>query len=172
MRAYQKLLNRHGTVLYSDKDEGRRYFDILSRRDSRFPVRDIENRELQGDSFPLPKKDDNRPASPDRHDEVWIAAGNPEHAIRVRSLTSYLQNGGSLKDVRLVQGEDRRWTIYVRLTGRPGEHRVNMFKSDQPKTYRDVDLALACVRDDFGYFGSITLVTELTPPPAKPDKDG
>ena len=125
----------------------------------------------------MPTKDDKRAtpkgaAETDRADEAWIAAGNPEHAIRVRSLTSYLQNGGSLKDVRLVQGEDRRWTIYVRLTGRPGEHRVNMFKSDQPKTYRDVDLALACVRDDFGYFGSITLVTELTPPPAKPDKDG
>ena len=82
----------------------------------------------------------------------------------MRSLTAYLQNGGGLKDVRLVQGEDRRWTIYVRLNGRPGEHRVNMFKSDQAKTYRDVDLALACVRDDFGYYGAVTLVTELTPP--------
>jgi hypothetical protein len=118
----------------------------------------------------LPKKDDKRLAPSDRDDEVWIAAGNPEHAIRVRSLTAFLQNGGTLKDVRLVQGEDRSWTIYVRLTGRPGEHRVNMFKSDQPKTYRDVDLAVACVQDDFGYFGPITLVTELTAP-AKSEKD-
>lgn len=93
---------------------------------------------------------------------MWIAAHNPEHAIRVRSLTAYLQNGGGLKDVRLVQGEDRRWTIFVRLSSRAGEHRVNMFKSDKPKTYRDVDLALACVRDDFGYYGPVTLITELT----------
>jgi len=125
------------------------------------------NRELQGSSFPLPKKDDKRSAPPGRDDEAWIAASNPEHAIRVRSLAAYLQNGGSLKDVRLVQGEDRRWTIYVRMNGRPGEHRVNMFKSDHPKTYRDVDLALACVQEDFGYFGPVTLVTELSAPPAR-----
>ena len=37
-----------------------------------------------------------------------------------------------------------------------------MFKSDKPKTYRDVDLALACVREDFGYYGPVTLITELT----------
>lgn len=123
----------------------------------------------------MPKKDDKRLSPPARDDEAWVVAGNPEHAIRVRSLTAYLQNGGTLKDVRLVQGVDRRWTIYVRMTGRPGEHRVNMFKSDQPKTYRDVDLALGCVQDDFGYFGPVTLVTELTgpcaPAPGKPAKD-
>ena len=109
----------------------------------------------------MAKKDDTRAAD----DEVWIAASNPEHAIRVRSLTAYLQGGGALKDVRLLQGEDRRWTIYVRMAHRPGEHRVNMFKSDQPKTYRDVDLALATIRDDFGYYGPVTLITELTAPP-------
>ena len=122
----------------------------------------------------MPTKDDKRAtpkgaAETDRADEAWIAAGNPEHAIRVRSLTAYLQNGGALKDVRLVQGEDRLWTIYVRLVGRPGEHRVNMFKSDQAKTYRDVDLAVAFVQDDFGYFGPITLVPGLTADAKAPD---
>lgn len=120
----------------------------------------------------MAKKDDPRRGADPKADEVWIAASNPEHAIRVRSLTAYLQGGGALKDVRLVQGEDRRWTIYVRLTGRPGEHRVNMFKSDQPKTYRDVALAVACVQDDFGWFGPITLVTDLTAPTPKPAKSG
>ena len=110
----------------------------------------------------MAKKDDTRRAAAAHDDEAWISASNPEHAIRVRSLTAYLQGGGALKDVRLVQGEDRRWTIYVRLAHRPGEHRVNMFKSDQPKTYRDVDLALGTIRDDFGYYGPVTLVTELT----------
>ena len=31
------------------------------------------------------------------------------------------------------------------------------------QTYRDVDLAIATVRDDFGYYGSITLATEQRP---------
>lgn len=112
----------------------------------------------------MAKKDDARRGADPKADETWIAASNPEHAIRVRSLTSYLQGGGALKDVRLVQGEDRRWTIFVRMAGRPGEHRVNMFKSDQPKTYRDLDLALATIRDDFGYYGAVILTTELTGP--------
>lgn len=55
------------------------------------------------------------------------------------------------------------WTMWVRLINRPGEYRLNLFKSDQPKTYRDVDLAIATVRDDFGYYGSITLATEQRP---------
>ena len=38
----------------------------------------------------------------------------------------------------------------------PGEYRLNLFKSDQSKTYRVVDLAIAMVRNDFGYYGSIT----------------
>lgn len=40
---------------------------------------------------------------------------------------------------------------------------------DQAKTYRDVDLAVAFVQDDFGYFGPITLVTELTADAKAPD---
>lgn len=110
----------------------------------------------------MAKKDDTRRSGAAHDDEAWISASNPEHAIRVRSLTAYLHGGGALKEVRLVQGEDRRWIIYVRMTSRPGEHRVNMFKSDQPKTYRDVDLALGTIRDDFGYYGPVILTTELT----------
>ena len=88
-----------------------------------------------------------------------------EYESLVREIFSsrYLTNGGALKDVRLVEGEDERWTMWVRLINRPGEYRLNLFKSDQPKTYRDVDLAIATIRDDFGYYGSITLATEQRP---------
>jgi hypothetical protein len=103
----------------------------------------------------------------DRAEEAWIVGSNPEQAIRIRSLSVYLTNGGALKDVRLVEGEDDRWTMWVRLANRPGEFRLNLFKSDQPKTYRDVDLAIATVRDDFGYYGSITLATDKTPATGK-----
>ena len=96
-------------------------------------------------------------------EEAWVVGSNPEQAIRMRSLSVYLSNGGALKDVRLVEGEDERWTMWVRLINRPGEYRLNLFKSDQPKTYRDVDLAIDTVRDDFGYYGSISLATEQRP---------
>ena len=117
----------------------------------------------------LTKDLDPPPGQPDPSDktgpgeEAWIVGSNPEQAIRMRSLSVYLSNGGALKDVRLVEGDDERWTMWVRLINRPGEYRLNLFKSDQPKTYRDVDLAIATVRDDFGYYGSITLATEQQP---------
>ena len=104
------------------------------------------------------------------NEEVWITAANPELALRVRTLSAYLDNGGALKDVRLIEGEEGLWTIYVRLEDRPGEHRVNMFKSDDPKTYHDVARAIACIRGDFGYDGAITLSTER--PAAKPASPG
>jgi hypothetical protein len=103
-----------------------------------------------------------RPAgAPD--DEAWIVAANSELKIRVRSLTLYLKRGGALNDIRLVEGEDGIWTLWVRLKNRPGEFRVNQFKSDRPRTYKDVALAIACCREDFGYTGAITLVTERLP---------
>ena len=106
-------------------------------------------------------------AETETSEEAWIVGSNPEQAIRIRSLSVYLSNGGALTDVRLVEGEDERWTMFVRLINRPGEYRLNLFKSDQPKTYRDVDLAIATVRDDFGYYGSITLATEQRPKTGK-----
>ncbi|HQR91426.1 MAG TPA: hypothetical protein PLH31_19565, partial [Caulobacter sp.] len=60
-------------------------------------------------------------------EEAWIVGSNPEQAIRMRSLSVYLSNGGALKDVRLVEGEDERWTMWVRLINRPGEYRLNLF---------------------------------------------
>lgn len=95
------------------------------------------------------------------HDgETWIVAANSEMKIRLRSLTLYLQRGGELNDIRLVEGADGTWTIWVRLKDRPGEFRLNRFQSEHPKTYKDVALAIACCRRDFGYQGAITLLTE------------
>ncbi|HZK98326.1 MAG TPA: hypothetical protein VFC47_00370 [Caulobacteraceae bacterium] len=98
-----------------------------------------------------------------RSGEAWIMGSHPDSAIRVRNLTLYLQRGGSLKDVRLVEGEDGGWTMWVRLQTRAGEYRINVYKSDAPKIYRDVGLAIACCRQDFGYFGPITLSTDKLP---------
>jgi hypothetical protein len=96
-------------------------------------------------------------------DEAWIMGSHRDAAIRVRNLSNYLQRGGSVKDARLIEGEDGGWTVWVRLASRAGEFRLNIYKSDAPKVYRDVGLAIATCRDDFGYFGPITLSTDKQP---------
>ncbi len=96
-------------------------------------------------------------------DEAWIMGSHPDSAIRVRNLTLYLRRGGTLKEVRLIEGEDGGWTMWVRLASRAGEYRLNIYKSDAPKVYRDVALAVASCRQDFGYFGPITLSTDKLP---------
>ena len=100
-----------------------------------------------------------RPAEDD-DSETWIVAANSEMKIRLRSLTLYLQRGGKLGDIRLIEGADGTWTMWVRLKDRPGEFRLNRFQSEHPKTYKDVARAIACCRRDFGYQGAITLLTE------------
>ena len=95
--------------------------------------------------------------------ETWIVAANSEMKIRLRSLTLYLQRGGALNDIRLIEGADGTWTMWVRLKDRPGEFRLNRFQSEHPKTYKDVALAVASCRRDFHYQGPITLITERIP---------
>ena len=73
---------------------------------------------------------------------------------------SYLERGGALTDVRIVEGEEGTWTLWVRLKGRSGEFRINQFASDQAKTYKDVARAVETCRRDFLYGGPITLVTD------------
>lgn len=96
-------------------------------------------------------------------EEAWIMGSHADSAIRVRNLTLYLRRGGTLKDCRLIEGEDGSWTMWVRLASRAGEYRLNIYKSDAPKVYRDVGLAVAALRDDFGYFGPIILSTDRQP---------
>lgn len=89
-----------------------------------------------------------------------MQSSNPEHQIRIRNLAVYLSHGGCVTDARLVEGLDERWTMWLRLAGRPGEYRLNVYRSDQPKAYRDVRLAIDTIRTDLGYAGAITLATE------------
>ncbi|HZC16102.1 MAG TPA: hypothetical protein VE309_05025 [Caulobacteraceae bacterium] len=100
----------------------------------------------------------------DRNDEVWIRGANPEQAIRVRSLTKLRGNGVSLLEVRLVERLDETWIVYVRLSDRDGEFRVNLAKSDEPRAWRDVALALASVRDELDFWGAIVCSTERRRP--------
>ena len=98
-----------------------------------------------------------------RSEEAWVIGANPELAIRARNVSMYLERGGSLKEVRLTESEHGDWSVWLRLAGRSGEHRLAMFKSDEPRVYRDVARAIAMCRDDFGYFGPITLSTDRQP---------
>ena len=106
----------------------------------------------------------------DRTGEAWIRTANSDQAIRVRSLTMMLDRGTTLIDVRLIEQQDGLWIILFRLSDRPGEYRLNMAKFDQPKTYKDVALAIAAIREDFHYVGPITCVTDRRgdPEPQKP----
>ena len=98
-----------------------------------------------------------------RSEEAWVIGANPELAIRARNVSMYLERGGSLKEVRLTESEHGDWSVWLRLAGRAGEYRLAKFKSDAPKLYRDVGLAVAACRDDFGYFGPIILSTDKQP---------
>ena len=99
----------------------------------------------------------------DRSDEAWIRTSNNDESTRIRSLTQILQRGAALTEARLIELEEETWTIWFRLSDRPGEFRLNLAKFDQPKTYKDVALAIAAIRQDFGYLGTIFLSTERRP---------
>ncbi|MCR5881213.1 hypothetical protein [Phenylobacterium sp. J367] len=98
-----------------------------------------------------------------RSEEAWVIATNPDFPIRARNVNWFLERGGSIKEVRLTESETGEWSVWLRLAGRSGEHRLAMFKSDEPRVYRDVARAIAMCRDDFGYFGPITLSTDRQP---------
>jgi len=96
----------------------------------------------------------------DPADEAWVRTADGERSVRLRSLSHYIKKGGALTEARLIEGADGLWTIWFRLSDRPGEFRLNQFDYDQPKTYKDVALAIATIRDDFGYYGALSLSTE------------
>ena len=93
-------------------------------------------------------------------DEAWIRAPGGETAIRVRSLTRYLEKGGQILSVRLTEDLDGLYSIWVRLADRPGEFRLNQFHVDVPKTFKDVGAAIDSIRDDLSYFGDIVVATD------------
>ena len=81
-------------------------------------------------------------------------------AIRARSVTRYLEKGGELIAARLVEGMDGFYSVRLQLADRSGEFRLNQFHADQPKTFKDVGLAIAFLRNDLRYFGEIGVATD------------
>jgi len=93
-------------------------------------------------------------------DEAWLRLADGERSVRLRSLSQYLKRGEAVTEVRLIEGADGLYTIWVRLSERPGEFRVNQYDVDEPKTYKDLNLAIAAIREDFAYLGTIALSTD------------
>jgi hypothetical protein len=93
-------------------------------------------------------------------DEAWVRRADGEQAIRMRLLNALMARGAQLTEVRLLEDEDGIWTIQVRLTGHKGAFIVNHFDSDEPKTYKDVNLAIRIVWADLGYKGNLLLTSE------------
>lgn len=103
-----------------------------------------------------------RPGADDE-DDAWLRLPGGEAAIRVRSLTRYLEKGGHLVAARLVEDVEGLYSVWLRLADRPGEFRLNQFHADQAKTFKDVGLAIAALRNDFGYYGEIAVATDRRP---------
>ena len=99
----------------------------------------------------------------DESDDAWIRLPGGEMTIRIRSVTSYLNKGGHVVNARLVEDVDGLYTIWMRLADRPGEFRLNQFHADAPKTFKDVGLAIAALRNEFGYYGEIAVATDRRP---------
>ncbi len=80
--------------------------------------------------------------------------------IRLRSLTRYLRQGVTLTEVRLIESEEGLWTIWLRLSDRAGEFQLHKQDVAEPRVYKDLGLAVATIRKEFGYLGTIALSTE------------
>ena len=111
-------------------------------------------------------------AEQDSEKEAWIRLGGGELAVRRRHLQDILKRGAVVTDARLVEDADENWTIWLRLSDRQGEFRVNQVRVDQPKTYRDVGLAVDAIWNDFGYMGTISLSSERRREPLRKPGDG
>jgi len=85
-------------------------------------------------------------------------------SIRSRVLSRYLETGGSIIHVRMVESVDGEYSTWVSLADRPGEFRVSHFHSDAPRTFRDPHLAIQSVRKDYGFIGEIILMTDRRAP--------
>jgi hypothetical protein len=105
-------------------------------------------------------------------DEAWIRRADGEQAVRVRALNAYLAKGGVVTEARLLEGADAKWTIRMRLAGRPGEFLLCVYDDDKPRTYKDVAAAVNTIFKDMGYRGPIILSSEREyPPPNLPTHD-
>ena len=102
----------------------------------------------------------NCPLEDEPAEEAWVRTADGERMIRLRSLTRYLRQGVTLTEVRLIESEEGLWTIWLRLSDRAGEFQLHKQDVAEPRVYKDLGLAVATIRKEFGYLGTITLSTE------------
>jgi hypothetical protein len=108
----------------------------------------------------VPASED-RPPSPDEPGaDAWVRTADGEHMIRLRRLTYYLRQGVTLTEVRLLEQEDGLFAILLRMSDRPGEYQLYKQDVGEPKLYKDLGLAVATIRREFHFFGSIILSTD------------
>ncbi len=93
--------------------------------------------------------------------EIWFQNIGPDRAIRVRTLSQLLERGASIIEARLTEGEDGLWGMTIRLSDRPGELQLNLYKSASPKRYKAVALAVGALRNEYRYRGPIILTTDI-----------
>lgn len=100
--------------------------------------------------------------------ELWVTGSNPDQQIRIRYLTDLRKRGVTVIGAQLVEQTDETWLMWVRLSDRQGEFRLNLAKVDEPRRFRDVHSAFFSLRDEMDYWGPVTCSTERRRPLAGP----
>jgi len=101
----------------------------------------------------------------DNSEEMWVAGANADLRIRLRNLTEMRKRGVTVITAQMIEQTDETWTIWVRLSDRPGEFRLNMSRADEPRRYRDVQNAFDALRNDLDYWGPVICLSERRPAP-------
>ncbi len=99
----------------------------------------------------------------DESSDFWVTGSNPDQQIRIRHLTDLRKRGVTVIGAQLVEQTDETWLLWLRLSDRQGEFRLNLAKVDEPRRYRDVQSAFDALRNEMDYWGPITCATERRP---------
>ena len=99
----------------------------------------------------------------DNNEEMWVSGANSDQQIRLRNLVEMRKRGVTVIAAQLIEQTDETWGVWLRLSDRPGEFRLNLSRVDEPRRYRDVQNAFDALRNDLEYWGPVTCLTERRP---------
>ena len=100
------------------------------------------------------------PSEDDPADEAWVRTADGERMIRLRRVTHWLRQGVTISEVRLVEGQDGLFSIWLRMSDRSGEFQLYKQDAAEPRLYKDLGLAVATIRKEFNFLGTIALSTD------------
>ena len=99
----------------------------------------------------------------DNNEEMWVSGVNSDQQIRLRNLMEMRKRGVTVIAAQLIEQNDETWSVWLRLSERPGEFRLNLSRVDEPRRYRDVQNAFDALRNDLDYWGPVICLSERRP---------